>query len=108
MPPIFWNAALIFAAPALAQVTTWQYDNARTGANLHETILTPANVNSAHFGKLFSRPVVGAIYAQPLYLPGVEIPGKRVHTVVYLAPEHDSLNSFDASARPSGPPSTVP
>src|SRR5947209_2654030 len=61
---------------AWAQVTTSQYDNARTGANLSETSLTPKNVNAAHFGKLFSLKVDGDIYAQPLYAPGVPIPGK--------------------------------
>jgi hypothetical protein len=46
---------LIFAAAAAAQtnVVTQHYDNARTGANTNETLLTPANVNQTQFGKLF-------------------------------------------------------
>ena len=49
-------------------VTTWHYDNARSGVQSHETTLTPSNVTSSSFGKVFSLPVIGDIYAQPLYL----------------------------------------
>jgi hypothetical protein len=97
--------ACIFLAPSLtfAQVTTSQYDNARTGANLKETILTPQNVSAAKFGKLFSLKTDGDIYAQPLYLLGVEIPGKGKHNVVFVATEHDSVYAFDADGQPSTP-----
>lgn len=79
-------------------VTTWHYDNARTGANTNETTLTPQNVNGAHFGKLFTQPVDGAITGQALYLPGISIPGAGVHNIVYVATMHDSVYAFDADS----------
>jgi hypothetical protein len=91
------------AIPAVAQVTTSQYDNQRTGATLHEKTLTPQNVNARQFGKLGAFKVEGAVYAQPLFVPAVEIPGKGTHDVLFVATEHDSVYAFDA-ARPNDPP----
>jgi len=88
----------LWAQPA---VTTWHYDNTRSGANTSETRLTPANVNSKQFGKLFTQPVDGAIIGQALYLPNVTV-GTGVHNVVYVATMHDSVYAFDAD-NASGP-----
>jgi hypothetical protein len=78
-------------------VTTWHYDNARTSANTWETKLTPSNVNSTKFGKLFTQLVDGIVVGHPLYLPGVTIPGQaNVYNVVYVATMHDSVYAFDA------------
>jgi len=88
---------------SLAQVATSQYNNARTGATLTEKILTPQNVNPEHFGKLGAYKVDGAVYAQPLFIPSVEIPGKGAHDVLSVATEHDSVYAFDAN-RPGDPP----
>src|SRR6185312_1339644 len=63
----------------------------------------PANVNSTQFGKLFSFSVDGQMYAQPLLVPGVSIPGKGTHNVVYVATEHDSVYAFDADGTTANP-----
>src|SRR5450631_1669114 len=88
---------LLCACASLAQnVVTAHYDNARTGSDPNETILNTGNVNTTSFGKLFSQSVDGSIYAQPLYMAGVTIPGKGTHNVVFVATENDSVYAFDA------------
>lgn len=96
-------ALFLLAAPGVAQITTSQYDNARTGANLHESTLTPRNVNSKTFGKLGAFKVDGPVYAQPLYVPGVEISGNGKRNVLFVATEHDSVYAFDADRPGSAP-----
>ena len=77
-------------------VLTYHNDNLRSGHNLNETFLTPANVNVTTFGKLFAYPVDGAIYGEPLYVSQLSILGKGVRNVVYVATEHDSVYAFFA------------
>src|SRR5690349_5812418 len=60
--------------PGLAQtvdVLTYHNDNERTGQNLNETILTPANVNSTQFGLLQVLATDGKVDAQVLCAGGV-------------------------------------
>jgi hypothetical protein len=86
-----------------AQVTTSQYDNSRTGATLNEKTLTPQNVNAKQFGKLGAFRVDGVVYAQPLFIPGIEIPGKGRHDVLFIATEHDGVYAFDANRSNDAP-----
>ena len=89
---------LLLASPKSASavnVLTQHNDNFRTGANLNEFVLTVSNVSTSQFGKVFTRAVDGQIYAQPLYVNGLTISNK-LHNVVYVATEHNSVYAFDA------------
>ena len=101
LPSILVLTMGFYARPQ--SVTTSQYDNMRSGANPLEATLTPQNVNGRHFGKLFTLKGDGDVYAQPLFLAGLEIPGKGRHDVVFVATEHDSVYAFDATGQPASP-----
>ena len=73
------------------------------GAAFEETVLTTGNVNQQQFGKLFSYPVDGQIYAQPLYVPSINIAAKGMHNVAYVATEHDTVYAFDADGSTTTP-----
>src|SRR3984893_10375480 len=100
---ILCTAEALFSVSAIAQVNilTYHNDSARSGANLAETTLRPSNVSSSTFGKLFSYNVDGYVYAQPLYVSGLSIPGKGTHNVLFIATEHNSVYAFDADT-PTG------
>jgi len=88
-------------AAARAQMTdvlTFHNDAARTGQATNEQVLTPCNVNSNLFGKLWELPVDGQVYAEPLYAAGISIPGHGQRNVVFVATENDSVYAFDADS----------
>jgi hypothetical protein len=84
---------------AQVSVLTYHNNKQRTGGNTLETTLTPSNVNATQFGKLFSQAVDGFMYAQPLYVPNVNIAGLGTHNVVYVATMNDSVYAFDADSK---------
>lgn len=94
------SASATIAITDLTGVTTYHNDLTRDGANTHEFALTPANVNTSTFGKLFSCAVDGAIYAQPLWISQLTVNGAK-HNVVIVATMHDSVYAFDADANAS-------
>lgn len=88
---------LPLAAFAQVSVTTWQADNAHTGNNAKETILTPGTVSSpGNFGLVFSQTLDGQTYGQPLVAAGIKTTDGTTHNVVYVATQHGSIYAFDA------------
>ena len=80
-------------APVIS-VLTFQYNNIRSGANTNETLLVPATVNTNNFGRLITYPADGYVYAQPLYVPNVAIPGQGTHNLLIIATEQDSVYTY--------------
>ena len=83
-------------------VLTYHNDSARSGAFTQETSLMPSVVNSSQFGKLRSYSVDGQIYAQPLFVPQLEVNG-ATHNVVFVATENDTVYAFDADGTQTSP-----
>jgi hypothetical protein len=83
----------------LAGVTTYHNNLSRDGSNTREFALTPSNVTTASFGKLFACTVDAAVYGQPLWVPNLTINGTQ-HNVIFAVTQHDSIYAFDADASP--------
>jgi hypothetical protein len=93
------SSSITIGVTNLSGVFTFHDDLARDGVNSQEFALTPSNVNTATFGKLFSCQADGAIYGQPLWVGNASI-GGGTHNVVIAATMHDSVYVFDADASP--------
>jgi hypothetical protein len=91
------------AAGTGVNIPTWHVDTNRSGLNAGEQSLSPSNVSSQTFGKLFSYLVDGYVYGQPLLVSNVTINGSA-HNVLYAATENDSVYAFDADKYVTGAP----
>ena len=95
---------LFFSLPfPAADLITQHNDISRTGANLLETTLSPAVLRSGRFGRIASLCVNGQIYAQPLIVSSLDIEGKGVHDVVFVATMENNIYAFDASGASQAP-----
>ncbi|HXU75398.1 MAG TPA: chitobiase/beta-hexosaminidase C-terminal domain-containing protein, partial [Methylomirabilota bacterium] len=92
----FFTQSTNIAPSSSVAVLTRHNDNARLGANTNETILTLGNVNTNTFGLILSRPVDDWVYAQPLIMTNVDIPGRGQHNLVIVCTVNDSIYAFDA------------
>jgi hypothetical protein len=86
-------------ASAQVAVTTYHYDNNRTGWNSQETVLQPTNVNKTLFGQLYSVPLDEQVDSQPLFMPNVNITAgsfQGLHDVLFVVTENNSVYAIDS------------
>ena len=84
-------------------VSTYHYDNSRSGVNNLETVLTPANVSQTTFGKLFAQQLDGPTYGQPLYYASLTLTNSytgavSTHNAVFVATNNNTIYAFDADS----------
>lgn len=94
---LFISVSALMAA-GQTSVTTYHYDNHRTGWNQNESVLTPANVGKKTFGRLLTVTLDDQVDAQPLVVPGVQITAgnyQGTHDVVYVATEQNTVYAID-------------
>jgi hypothetical protein len=106
MASIFALASAAAAQPP--PISTQMVDNHHSSWNPNETTLTVSNVKSG-FKLLFTDTTDSGVtsanvgtYAQPLYVPGLSIPGQGTHNVIFVATEANNVYAFDADSQ--GPP----
>jgi len=95
-------AGLSVGALGQVAITTYHYDNYRTGWNYQESVLTPANVKPGSFGLLKTVALDDQVDAQPLVVPGVVITAGKyrgTHDVVYVATENNTIYAIDIHTR---------
>src|SRR5258708_3247946 len=100
---LVWTLATAFYAPAQTNMVKQHKAKMGSGAKLSESLLTRSNVRTSTFGKLFSTAVDGYVYAQPLYLPGIQMgagtpQAGTTHNVVFIATEHNGVYAVDADS----------
>jgi hypothetical protein len=89
-------SASVYANCAPQNVITQHNDNSRSGAALHETKLTPANVAAPGFVNLYQRQVDGDIVGQPLFVKGVNT-SSGVKDLFIVTTSKNNLYGFDAN-----------
>ncbi len=95
---LLFNTLIFLHISAQVNVVTQHYDIGRTGWYNHENILNKNNVGTGTFGKLFTCTVDDQLYAQPLIVQGVNIPGAGKKNIVYLASVNNSVYAYDADS----------
>ncbi len=97
LPTYSANASVTVTTPppGTVSILTYHNDDVRDGVNASETVLNLSNVNPQQFGKIAALQVDGQVYAQPLYLPNLNIGGVS-HNIVFVATENDTVYAFDA------------
>lgn len=96
MPSLLFLLCFCIGSAGAQDVLTHHYSNDRLGVQSLETSLTPSNVNSTQFGKLFSFPVQGDVYAQPLFVKQYTMKDGKAHNVLFVATQEDYVYAFDA------------
>ncbi|HTS64672.1 MAG TPA: hypothetical protein VMH28_21765 [Candidatus Acidoferrales bacterium] len=92
----------LLSSSAQVNVLTANGGNDRTNANLQEAQLSPASVSSSGFGRITAYAVDGQVYAQPLYVSGLQIPGLGARNVLFIATMHNSVYACDADSIATG------